>query len=79
MSFDVYRRGTITLARPRVRVITSTKWAVNMTRKYRTVSSAMVLKSPRTLNPDVLDLFAKKTIKDNATESDVYKGKRNLD
>ena len=63
-------RRAVALTRPRVRVITRTKWAVNMTKKYRAVSWAMVLKSPTTLRPDRFDFFAKYTINRNARESD---------
>ena len=41
-----------------------------MTRKYRAVSSAMVLKIPRDLNPVFFDLLAKKMINKNARVSD---------
>jgi len=55
----------------RFRVITSTKWEVNMTRKYRVASSTMVPKMPGTLGPTVFDFFAKKMINKNARESDL--------
>lgn len=43
---------------------------VNITKKYRTVSSVMVLRIPRTLSPDDSDFFVKNTINENARVSD---------
>jgi len=62
----------IALTRPRVRVISSTKWELNMTRKYHVASSAMV---PRRVGPlifDVPDFATKKVINENARKSGVY-------
>jgi hypothetical protein len=60
---------TVTLTRPRFRVITSTKWEVNMTRKYRVASSTMVPRMPETFDPPMFDFFAKKTISKKARVS----------
>ena len=69
MLLAVVQRETITLTRPRFRVISTTTWEVAITRKYRVASSAIVLKSVGTLRPFVPDLAAKKTINKNARES----------
>ena len=50
--------------------MTSTKWEVNITRKYRVASSTMVPKMPVTFDPSAFDFFARKMIKKNARESD---------
>ena len=63
-------RGKVALTRPRLRVITSTKWEVNMTRKYRVASFVMDLKMVGILSPPALDLRASKTINENARKSD---------
>jgi hypothetical protein len=62
----------IALTRPRFRVNTSTKWEVNITRKYHVASSAMLSKIVGTLSPGTLDFLAEKIINENARESDVY-------
>lgn len=62
----------VLLTRPRFRVITSTKWEVNMSRKYRVASSATVSKIVGTLSAAVLVLFAKKIIDKKAKESCVH-------
>ena len=57
------------LTRPRFRVISRTKWEVNITRKYSVASSAMVFKIDGILSPCTSDLMAKKTINKNARRS----------
>lgn len=49
----------VALTRPRFNVNTSTKWEVNITRKYHVASSAIVSKMVGTLRPGTLDFFAK--------------------
>jgi hypothetical protein len=58
------------LTRPRFRVISRTKWEVNITRKYRVASSAMVLKTIGILSPHASDFIARTTITENARRSD---------
>ena len=62
-------RGWFTLTRPRSRVISSTKWEVNMTRKYRIASSAIVPKRLGILSFFASDFEAKKTINVKARKS----------
>lgn len=50
----------------------NTKWEVNMIRKYRVASSAMVPKIVGILNPGMPDVFARKMMKENARESVLY-------
>jgi hypothetical protein len=65
-------RGKVALTRPSARVISSTKWEVNITRKYSVASSTMVAKIPVNSSPPIFDLLAKKRINKNARESGVY-------
>lgn len=58
------------LTRPRFRVISRIKWEVNITRKYRVASSAMLLKIVGILVPCPSAFTAKKTITENARKSD---------
>ena len=61
----------VALTRPKSRVISSTKWEVNMTRKYHVASWAMV---PRRVGPlifGILDFAAKRVINENARKSGV--------
>ena len=57
------------LTRPRFKVISTTKWELAITRKYRVASSAMVLRIVGTLSPRVPDFAAKKMIDSKARES----------
>ena len=57
------------LTLPRSRVISSTKWEVNMIRKYHIASSAMVPRIVGILSFAASDLDAMKTINENARES----------
>ena len=59
----------VALTRPRFKVISSTKWEVNITRKYRVASSAMAFKIVGTLSPRASDVAAMKMIKENARKS----------
>ena len=68
----VGRGGAVTLTRPRIRVISSTKWEVNITRKYHVASSTTILRMLGKLSFGASDLIAKKTINKNARESGVY-------
>ena len=61
------RNGRLT--RPRLRVITSTKWEENITRKYRVASFAMQLKMDGILSPCASNVIAKKMITENARKS----------
>ena len=63
------RRGAVVLTRPRVRVISSTKWEVNMTKKYRVESSAIAPRMVGIIADDFFDFIAKKTINENARKS----------
>jgi len=58
-SFSAVGRGAVALTRPRIRVISSTKWEVNITRKYRVASSAMVPRMVGILSDDAFDRIAK--------------------
>ena len=60
------------LTRPRVRVISSTKWELNITRKYHVASCAMVPRSVGPLIFDVPDFPVKNMINENARKSGVY-------
>ena len=60
------------LTRPGVRVISSTKWELNITRKYHVASCAMVPRSVGPLIFDVPDFATKKVINENARKSGVY-------
>lgn len=62
-------RRTTTLTRPRLKVISSTKWEVNITKKYRVASSAMVFKILGILSPDAFDRAATKMVNENARRS----------
>jgi len=62
----------VALTRPRVRVISSTKWELNMTRKYHVASCAIVSRRVGPLRFDALDFAAKKVINENARKSGVY-------
>ena len=62
----------VKLTRPRARVISSTKWEVNIIRKYHVASSAMVPRMLGNLNFSVFDLIAKKMINENARKSGVH-------
>ena len=68
-SFVALQRETATLTRPRFRVITSTKWEVNITMKYHVASFAMVSKSVVTRKPGTFDLLAHKVTIENARMS----------
>ena len=62
----------VALTRPRVRVISSTKWELNITRKYHVASWAM---APRRVGPlifDALDFPVKNMINENARKSGMY-------
>lgn len=72
-TWDVINREETALTRPRVKVISSTKCEVKMTRKYSVASSMMVFKMPVTSNP-VFDLLARKMINKNVRESDARTG-----
>ena len=69
MSSSAVRKAVVSLTRPRMRVISSTKWEVNMTRKYSMESPAIVRKTPVTLSPDAFDFTAKKIVNENARRS----------
>ena len=56
---EVKRGDRWNFTRAKSRVIASTKWDENITRKYRIASSAMVPKSVGTLSPADLDVLAK--------------------
>ena len=62
----------VALTRPRVRVISSTKWELNITRKYHVASCAMVPKMVGPLRFDAFDFAAEKVINENARKSGVY-------
>ena len=62
----------VALTRPRVRVISSTKWELNITRKYHVASCAMVPKRVGPLRFNALDFAAEKVINENARKSGVY-------
>ena len=62
-------RGTAVRTRPSVRVIASTKWEVNMTRKYHVASSAIFPKIVGKLTARTLDLAAAETMNRKARES----------
>ena len=62
--------GTAILTRPSANVIVSTKFVVNMTKKYRVESVAMVPTIPGPLNPGAVIFFVTKTISRNAKKSD---------
>ena len=49
----------VALTRPRLSVNTSTKWAVNITRKYHVASSAMMSKIILPLSPEAFVLLAR--------------------
>ena len=70
-SLAVVKGLGVALTCPRVRVITSTKWELNMTRKYHVASSAMVSRRAGPLRFDTLDFAAKQTINENARKSGV--------
>ena len=67
------RGGKAPLARPKIMVITSTKWEENMTRKYLVASSAIVPKMGGTLVPDGTiwpHRVVESSINENARESE---------
>ena len=64
--------GVVALTLPRVRVISNTKWELNMTRKYHVASSAMVSRILGVLRFDTFDFAAKKVINENARRSGVH-------
>jgi len=66
--------GTATLTRPRVRVISSTKWEVNIIKKYKVESSAMVFRIFGSLPLVSFVVIAKKIINENASKSGAYDG-----
>ena len=72
MSLTVIQKGTTTLTCPKVRVITSTMWEVNMTRKYRVASCAIVLMRDGILSPSFSDRIARKIVNENARKSDEH-------
>ena len=59
----------VALTRQRIRVISSTKCEVNITKKYRVASSKTVLNIPGTLGSSVFDRLAKKNVNKNARKS----------
>lgn len=59
VSLGAVGKGAVALTRPRIRVISSTKWEVNITRKYHVASSAMVPKMVGILTDDAFDRIAK--------------------
>lgn len=65
--------GAAELTRPRFRVITRTKWEVNMTRKYSVASSAIVSERVENLNPGALNFLVRKIINENARVSECWK------
>ena len=65
----VRRESVVVLTRPRVRVISNTKWEVNITRKYQVAPSAMILESTGSLSPCAFVFIAKNIIATNARES----------
>ena len=62
----------VALTRPRVKVISSTKWEVNIIRKYHVASSTMVARMVGTLRSAALDLVAKKATSENARKSGAH-------
>ena len=62
----------VALTRPRVKVISSAKWEVNMTMKYHVASSAMVARIVGTLRSAAFDPVAKKATNKNARKSGVH-------
>ena len=54
-----------------MRVISSTRWEVNITRKYRMASLAMTSKRLGNPSPGIFDFFAKKITSENARQSEV--------
>ena len=71
-SVAVEKGAAVALTRPRVRVISSTKWELNITRKYRVASSAIVRRMFGILSVDAFDFAAKKMINENASKSGRY-------
>ena len=65
-------RGAVALTRPRFRVISSTKWEVNITKKYRVASSAIVLKIVGIWSPGVFVRLAKTMVNAKARKSEIY-------
>jgi len=70
----VERGGAVTLTRPRVRVISSTKWEVNIKKKYNVESSAMVFRILGSLPLVPLVIIARESINENARKSGAYDG-----
>jgi hypothetical protein len=63
----------ITLTCPRIRVISNIKWEVNITKKYSTESSAMVLRIVGILSFIAFDsLIARTMINENVRKSNIY-------
>ena len=65
-------KATGALTRPSFRVNSTTRWEVNITRKYRVASSTMVSKILRALIPGALDFTAQKIINENARKSNFH-------
>lgn len=56
--------------RPRIRDISRTRWEVNITRKYRVASLAMISKRFGILGPDSFDVITRKIVNENARKSE---------
>ena len=71
--FDAVRReDVIVLTRPRARVISNTKWEVNITRKYQIAPSVMILENSGSFSPCAFAFVAKNIMTKNARESDTH-------
>lgn len=70
----VERGEKVTLTRPRPMVISSTKWEVNMTKKYNAESSAMDFRMFGRLPLVFFITIVKKIINENAKKSGAYDG-----
>lgn len=73
MTLTVVQRGEQSLTCAKAKVIASTKWPVNITRKYRMASLVITSKMLGILTPGTLDFIAEKMISENARKSKVYR------
>ena len=71
MSLAVVQGWPVILTLPKDSAASSTKWEVNIKRKYRVASSAIVLKIAEVLSPAFFDRITKKMVNVKAKKSEV--------
>ena len=71
MSLAVVQGWPVILTLPKDSAASSTKWEVNIKRKYRVASSAIVLRIAEVLSPAFFDRITKRMVNVKAKKSEV--------